>query len=110
MSVSRFGRVHYVGRVLEGCTTFLEGRPRRFHARFFMADAVHAKGEIKSNGELLDIRWVPLVEAAALPIPSITGQVIEEVINLISHPSLLLKDRTIPVYQRRNGQDTYRRE
>lgn len=86
------------------------GRPRRFHARFFMADAVHAKGEIKSNGELLDIKWVPLAEAATLPIPSITGQVIEEVMNLISHPPLLPKDHTIPVYQRRNGQDTFRRE
>ena len=86
------------------------GRPRRFHARFFMADAAHAKGKIESNGELLDIRWVPLVEATTLPIPSITGQVIEEVINLISHPPLSSKDRTIPVYQRRHGQDMYRRE
>jgi len=86
------------------------GRPRRFHARFFMVDAVHAKGQIASNGELLDIRWVPLAEAATLPIPSITGQVIKEVMNLISHPPLSPKGRTIPVYQRRNGQDTYRRE
>ena len=86
------------------------GRPRRFHARFFMADAVFAKGEIKSSGELLDIKWVPLAEAITLPIPSITGQVIEEVMNLIEHPPSSNKVRTIPVYQRHHGQDTYRRE
>ena len=86
------------------------GRPRRFHARFFMADEIHSRGEIKSSGELLDIKWVPLTEAVAMPIPSITGHVIKEVMNLIEHPPVTGKIRTIPVYQRRNGQDTYRRE
>ena len=86
------------------------GRPRRFHARFFMADEIHSRGEIKSSGELLDIKWVPLIEAVAMPIPSITGHVIKEVINIIEHPPVTGKIRTIPVYQRRNGQDTYRRE
>ena len=86
------------------------GRPRRFHARFFMADATHAQGEIKSNGELLDIGWVPLAEAVNLPIPSITGEVIKEVTELIANPLASNKDRATPVYQRRHGQDTFRRE
>lgn len=86
------------------------GRPRRFHARFFMADDVHSRGEIKSNGELLDIKWVPVTEAVTMPIPSITAHVIKEVMYLIEHPPVAGKARTIPVYQRRNGQDIYRRE
>jgi len=86
------------------------GRPRRFHARFFMADAIHAKGQIKSSGELLNIGWVPLEEAAKLPIPSITGEVIKEVMSLIANPPPRNKCRATPVYQRRHGQDTFRRE
>ena len=86
------------------------GRPRRFHARFFMADAKYLLGKITSNGELLDIRWVPLQEAVTMPIPSITGHVIREVMQLIKHPPLMSAARTIPVYRRIHGQDTYVRE
>ena len=86
------------------------GRPRRFHARFFMADAIHVQGQIKGSGELLDIGWVPLEEAAKLPIPSVTGLVLEEVISLISNPLPRNKSRATPVYQSRYGQDTIRRE
>ena len=86
------------------------GRPRRFHARFFMADAIHVQGQIKGSGELLDIGWVPLEEAAKLPIPSVTGLVLKEVISLISNPQPRNKSRATPVYQSRYGQDTIRRE
>tara|TARA_A100001037_G_C15014893_1_gene573486 strand:- start:307 stop:981 length:675 start_codon:yes stop_codon:yes gene_type:complete len=86
------------------------GRSRRFHARFFMVDAIHARGQIKGSGELLDIGWVPLEEAAKLPIPSVTGLVLKEVISLISNPPPRNKSRATPVYQRRYGQDSIRRE
>ena len=86
------------------------GRPRRFHARFFMADAMYVQGQIKGSGELLDIGWVPLEEAVKLPIPSVTGMVIKEVISLISNPPPRNKSRVTPVYQSRYGQDTIRRE
>lgn len=95
----------YIGRAITP-----PGRPRRFHARFFMVDAIHVQGEIKSSGELLDIGWVSLKEAAKLPIPSITGEVIKEVMSLISNPPPHNKPRATPVYQRRHGQDTLRRE
>ena len=86
------------------------GRSRRFHARFFMADAIHVQGQIRGSGELLDIGWVPLEEAVKLPIPSVTGMVIKEVISLISNPPPRNKSRVTPVYQSRYGQDTIRRE
>ena len=39
------------------------GRPRRFNARFFMARAEDATGEIRHSSEMGDIRWVRLDEA-----------------------------------------------
>jgi 8-oxo-dGTP pyrophosphatase MutT (NUDIX family) len=58
------------------------GLPRRFDARFFMADAVHVHGdahdELAGSGELLDVSWVPLTEAQHLDLPEITALVIEQ--------------------------------
>ena len=55
-------------------------RPRRFDARFFMADAaVLAHDEPKGGDELLDVRWFSLADAFALDLPSITKFVLNEV-------------------------------
>lgn len=80
------------------------GRPRRFNARFFMADdSVIAGGEIKSNGELGDIRWVRLDEAQQLPIPTITQLVLGEVARLLKEPPTKARDRRIPLFKTVNG-------
>src|SRR5690606_40413338 len=49
-------------------------RPRRFDARFFMADAdeVLAHHDPIEGEELLHVRWFSLEEAKALDLPSIT--------------------------------------
>ncbi|MBY0562913.1 MAG: NUDIX hydrolase [Hyphomonadaceae bacterium] len=56
-------------------------RPRRFDARFFLADAeavlVHDVPE--AGDELLHTRWFSLEEAEALDLPSITRFVLKEV-------------------------------
>lgn len=52
-------------------------RPRRFDARFFVADATHAHGELTGNGELLDLRWVALEDTRDLELPRITRIVID---------------------------------
>lgn len=56
-------------------------RPRRFDARFFMADAdaVLAHHEPVQGEELLHVRWFSLEEARALDLPSITRFVLKEV-------------------------------
>ncbi|HWA01872.1 MAG TPA: NUDIX hydrolase [Caulobacterales bacterium] len=56
-------------------------RPRRFDARFFMADAEAVLGDDRpqSGEELLDTRWFSLAEAEALDLPSITRFVLSEV-------------------------------
>ncbi len=65
--------------------------PKRFDARFFMADAsalisLERQGDC---GELDEIAWVDLDEAAALDLPSVTRFVLQEV-------PLRLTDRTRP--------------
>lgn len=57
-------------------------RPRRFDARFFLADAeaVLLHDEPDGSGEeLLHTRWFPLDEAEQLDLPSITRFVLKEV-------------------------------
>jgi 8-oxo-dGTP pyrophosphatase MutT (NUDIX family) len=56
-------------------------RPRRFDARFFMADAnvVLARHDPVQGEELLHVRWFSLEEARALDLPSITRFVLKEV-------------------------------
>ena len=57
--------------------------PRRFDARFFMADAAHVHGDahdqLEGSGELLDLHWVPLSRAKRLDLPAITSLVVDEV-------------------------------
>jgi 8-oxo-dGTP pyrophosphatase MutT (NUDIX family) len=56
-------------------------RPRRFDARFFLADseAVLADDKPVMGEELLHVRWFSLEEAEALDLPSITRFVLKEV-------------------------------
>ncbi len=57
------------------------GRTRRFDARFFMADAsaLLSPEPNAGSGELDEIAWLPLDEARALDLPSITRFVLGEV-------------------------------
>ncbi len=56
-------------------------RPRRFDARFFLADAetVGAQADPVPSEELLHTKWFALEEAMALDLPSITRFVLKEV-------------------------------
>lgn len=59
------------------------GRPRRFDARFFLADAAALTGDPDAlpdaTDELSHIRWVPLDDAEALDLAFITRLVLAEV-------------------------------
>ena len=74
------------------------GRPRRFNARFFMARAEDATGEIRHSSELGDIRWVRLDEARELPLPTITGLILGEIGRLVKEPPDAKKQRKIPLF------------
>ncbi|MGB7263467.1 MAG: NUDIX hydrolase [Albidovulum sp.] len=65
------------------------GRPRRFDARFFMADAARLIGDpddfSRASDELSHLHWVPLSTARALNLPFITEVVLGEVAALLTH-------------------------
>lgn len=84
-------------------------RPRRFNARFFIAEAKHAKGELRSNGELIDLQWVGLRDAMALPIPQVTHIVLEMVGEQIKRPPAD-GDRPVPRFQTIHGRFVFDEE
>ncbi len=53
--------------------------PIRFHARFFCASVDHARGDIADSHELLDLQWVSIKDALALPVIDVTEFVLQEV-------------------------------
>lgn len=59
------------------------GRPRRFDARFFLAEAAALSTDpddfSRAEDELSHLHWVPLAEARALDMPFITEVVLEEI-------------------------------
>jgi len=62
--------------------------PIRFHARFFLADAAGGSDQLGGNGELLDLRWIPIPEALELPIINVTRFVLQEIARRAAgHPS-----------------------
>ena len=62
----KLGALQYVARAITP-----PYNPIRFHARFFMADATHARGDLSSDGELEDVAWIPLSETGSVPLADI---------------------------------------
>ena len=64
------------------------GRPRRFDARFFTADASSISGDpddfSRACDELSHLHWVPLNEARALNLPFITEVALAELSQMIA--------------------------
>jgi 8-oxo-dGTP pyrophosphatase MutT (NUDIX family) len=57
-------------------------RPRRFDARFFAADATaiahKVEGIVSPEAELVELVWLPIVEAKQLDLPTITQVALDE--------------------------------
>lgn len=66
------------------------GRPRRFDARFFLADADALAGVhddfAGAGGELAHLQWLGLAAARRLPLPFITEVVLAELGPLLADP------------------------
>lgn len=64
------------------------GRPRRFDARFFLADATHIVGDpddfSRAADELSHLHWVPMEKVRQLNLPFITEVVLGEVAALLA--------------------------
>ena len=66
------------------------GRPRRFDARFFVADASliahRAEGIVHPGAELVELTWTPIEKALDLDIPHITRAVLGHLAELVAGP------------------------
>ncbi len=71
----------------------------RYHARFFLARAEQVKGSLRSNGELLDLAWLPIPRARALPIIDVTQHVLSEVEHRLTGNAF----RGVPLIHYRRG-------
>lgn len=67
------------------------GRPRRFDARFFLAEADGLADDptdfSAADAELRRLQWIDLTAARELPLPFITGVVLSEVEALLRAPA-----------------------
>ncbi len=75
------------------------GRPRRFDARFFLADADAVLGDPTdfscTDCELSRLQWLDLEAARALPLPFITSVVLSEIESLLADPA---RPRPVPYF------------
>ncbi|WP_370879061.1 NUDIX hydrolase [Gemmobacter fulvus] len=85
------------------------GRPRRFDARFFLADAAQVAGDAEDFSaacdELSHLHWISLTEVRSLDLPFITEVVLSEVTLLMQggvQPGVPFFDNsgTVPTFRR----------
>ena len=79
------------------------GAPRRFDARFFLVDAVHAHGTLVGNGELEDLAWIPLDEALDVPLAGVTRLVMMLLKARLTDAAAQPADHTVPFYRELGG-------
>ncbi len=81
---------------------------RRFNARFFIVDSRNTSGKLGGSGELVDLQWIPIADALAMPnTPEPTSIALNEVHRLLaeSDPWNLHSGHPVPVYLARYGRD-----
>ncbi len=90
------------------------GRPRRFDARFFLADADRVLGDpddfSKACDELSHLHWVPISEARRLNLPFITEVVLAEVAALLTTGSAAITPPdSVPFFDNSGERSEFRR-
>ncbi len=84
-------------------------RPKRFDARFFLAEADHVHGDLddleRASGELSHLSWLTLREARALEHPLITEVVLAEVEEILDQPAAT--DRPAPFFHHKSDQSWF---
>ena len=75
------------------------GRPRRFDARFFLAEAAELAGSpddfAAASGELAALQWIDFEAARRLPLPFVTEVVLAEIAALLDDPD---PERPVPYF------------
>jgi 8-oxo-dGTP pyrophosphatase MutT (NUDIX family) len=90
------GAIHFIGRAITP-----PRRPRRFDARFFSMDASaiahRIDGIVGPDSELVELVWMPLAQARALDMATVTGVMLEELDARIA--AGLAHDLPVPFYR-----------
>lgn len=85
------------------------GRSRRFDARFFLADAEGASGDLEgftgASDELSHLHWIGLDQARSLDLPFITEVVLAEVTSLLHG----IEQQGVPFFDNSTDTPTFRR-
>lgn len=86
------------------------GRPRRFDARFFVADASCVAGDIDdfshAGDELAHLQWIPLSEVRQFDLPFITEVVLAEVVAGLKDPA---SNGRVPYFYHEGGRSYFNR-
>ncbi|MGP9790352.1 NUDIX hydrolase [Roseinatronobacter sp. NSM] len=86
------------------------GRPRRFDARFFLADAQHVTGDLddfsSACDELAHLHWVPFAQARKLNLPFITEVVLAEAHALVTGEDI---SGSVPFFDNSTNLSCFRR-
>jgi 8-oxo-dGTP pyrophosphatase MutT (NUDIX family) len=90
------GAIHFIGRAITP-----PRRPRRFDARFFTMDASaiahRIDGIVGPDAELVELVWMPLAQARALDMATVTGVMLQELDARIA--AGLAHDLPVPFYR-----------
>jgi len=92
----------YLGRAITP-----PGSPIRFHARFLVADAEHMRGELGGSGELLNLHWVAIDQALALPIADVTEFMLIELKHYLQGDAAVRRKRPLFCYRNNQAFVTY---
>jgi 8-oxo-dGTP pyrophosphatase MutT (NUDIX family) len=92
--------IRFIGRAITP-----PGRPRRFDARFFTVDASaiahRVDGVTGPDAELVELVWMPLIDAKQLDMPAVTGVMLEELDTRIANG--FGHDLQVPFYRTIRG-------
>ena len=86
------------------------GRPRRFDARFFLANAANLSGDLddfsRASDELSHLQWIALNDVRNFTLPFITEVVLAEVAASLPH---LKAPASVPFFDNREPDSVFRR-
>ena len=72
-------RLEYLGRAITPTYS-----STRFHARFFATEWKNCEGEIQSDGELSNIRWVDITNPENLPMYDVTEYMLDQLNSMLN--------------------------
>jgi 8-oxo-dGTP pyrophosphatase MutT (NUDIX family) len=92
--------LHFIARAITP-----PGRPRRFDTRFFAVDAravaCRVEDVVNADAELVELTWLPIVEARKLDLPTITGVILQELLDRVA--AGFGDDLPVPFYWMQRG-------